>query len=70
MGRIPVKECINLNGIIRRYGRNHLHHVEHANPGLDGLLIPAFSAQVPERIRACSWIPNQHRYRALCLFII
>ena len=69
MNRIPVKECINLNSIIRRYGLEPYTMVN-MQIGYDDALYLLFSARVPERIQGM-FVDTQANteYRALCLFI-
>lgn len=55
MKRIPVKECINLSSIIRRYGLEPYTMVN-MQIGYDDALYLLFSARVPERIQGLSLI--------------
>ena len=69
MKEIPVKECINLGSIIRKYGLEQYTMVN-MEIGYDDAVYLLFSARVPERIQGM-FVDTQANteYRALCLFI-
>ena len=50
MKEIPVKECINLGSIIRKYGLEQYTMVN-MEIGYDDAVYLLFSARVPERIQ-------------------
>ncbi len=69
MKEIPVKECIDLGSIIRKYGLEQYTMVN-MEIGYDDAVYLLFSARVPERIQGM-FVDTQANteYRALCLFI-